>query len=105
MKEINVSKGIAESLFQRINIPVGITGEQKKILLGKEETLEQRVQQIEAVEAPVEAGEQVGSVLYTLHGEKIAEYNGTYGRRNSCLRAPNESVAESVKNILVYLSI
>lgn len=45
------------------------------------------------------SGEMFGGNFGYSQREKIAEYNRTYGRKNSCLRAPNESVAESVKNI------
>lgn len=74
LKEVCVNHGITEALFQTKKIKADLKNSDEKILLGKEEELEVHVQQIGEIEAPVEKGEQLGSVLYTLHGEKIAEY-------------------------------
>ena len=74
LKEINVNHGITDVLFQDKIIKAELKNAEEKILLGKEEEIEVQVQQIHEIEAPVEKGEQLGSVLYTLHGEKVAEY-------------------------------
>lgn len=71
---VSVDKGIANELFENRKMNVKIQSKNESILLGKEENVEIRVQQIKEVEAPVEAGQQLGSVLYTLHGKKVAEY-------------------------------
>ena len=55
-------------------ISAEVSGSDEMILLGEDEMLDVHVQQLEELEAPVDIGEQVGSVLYTLHGEKVAEY-------------------------------
>lgn len=73
-KSIAVNKAAEGELFQEKKIYVRLLAPKKSVLLEKEEEIELRVQQMKELEAPVKEGEQLGSVLYTLHGETIAEY-------------------------------
>jgi len=74
LKEVKVNHGITEALFQGKTVKSELKNVEEKILLGREEEIEVHVQQINEIEAPIEKGEQLGSILYTLQGEKIAEY-------------------------------
>ncbi len=74
LDRVSVEKAVTDELFEEKKIKVDVLGQKKKMLLGKEEVLDIKVQQIKAVEAPVDKGEQLGSVLYTLDGRKMAEY-------------------------------
>lgn len=74
LDRVSVEKAVTDELFKLKKINVNVLGSEKKILLGKEEVLDIKVQQIKEVEAPVDKGEQLGSVLYTLNGRKMAEY-------------------------------
>ena len=74
LDRVSVEKAVTDELFEEKKIKVDVLGQKKKMLLGKEEVLDIKVQQIKAVEAPVYKGEQLGSVLYTLDGRKMAEY-------------------------------
>ena len=71
---VSVNKGVTDELFEESQISVDILAPRKYYLLGKDEEIEMQVQQIRNVEAPVEKGEQLGSVLFTLQGDKLAEY-------------------------------
>ena len=74
LENVTVNHGVSEKLFRKENLVVELQSVKKSVLLGKGEEIEYRVQQIKEVEAPVESGEQLGSVLYTLNGAVIAEY-------------------------------
>ena len=73
-ESVAVNKAAERELFQEKKINVRLLAPKKSVLLEKEEEIELRVQQMKELEAPVKEGEQLGSVLYTLHGETIAEY-------------------------------
>jgi D-alanyl-D-alanine carboxypeptidase (penicillin-binding protein 5/6) len=73
-ESVSVNKAAEGELFQENKINVRLLAPKKSVLLEKEEEIELRVQQMKELEAPVKEGEQLGSVLYTLHGETIAEY-------------------------------
>ena len=73
LEQVEVTNAVTENLFQKKRISVKVSAAQE-VLLGKNEELEIRVLQVKEVEAPLEVGEQLGSVLYLLDGEKIAEY-------------------------------
>ncbi len=49
-------------------------GSSLRLLLREDEKVEQEVQQVRILEAPVEEGETVGKVVYRLNGETVAEY-------------------------------
>ena len=74
LDRVSVEKAVTNELFKLKKINVDVLESEKKILLGKEEVLDIKVQQIKEVEAPIDKGEQLGSVLYTLNGRKMAEY-------------------------------
>ncbi len=71
---VSVNKAAEGDLFQDKEIGVRLLAPKKSILLEKNEEIDLHVQQIKELEAPVKSGEQLGSVMYMLHGEKVAEY-------------------------------
>ena len=74
LEEVEVVKGRTEELFQNQKISVFVLDKKEEILIGNQEEIEIQVQQISSVEAPIGIGEQLGSVVYLLHGEIVAEY-------------------------------
>ncbi len=77
LKEIKVVNGIPKTgrLFDEMRIPVKIKKkEEVSALLHHEEKIQVKVEQKEILEAPVDNGEEVGTITYYLEGEKIAEY-------------------------------
>ena len=74
LEPVVVKHSSAGKLFQNYVMEAELLTQKKSVMLGKDEKIEIELQQIKEMEAPVEAGEQIGSVKYSLEGELIAEY-------------------------------
>ena len=70
-----VRNGKSETgLYGKAEVEVVIENDEDEILLGDSEVLELEIELSEEIEAPVENGEVLGSAIYRIDGEVVAEY-------------------------------
>ena len=82
-QSLPVDAGQSQVLGQSAQVPLVYekAGEEEGMLLGKNEAFTLRYQGEERLQAPVEAGQQVGEVLYEINGNVVKSLKVTAGRQ------------------------
>ncbi len=73
---INVENGYTDGFPQNTAVKIGLTsdGESVRILLKQDEEVESELQLMDNISAPLQEGQQLGEIIYSVNGSRIVSY-------------------------------